>query len=537
MLVLTVISYNGSPTDPLSASFDERGGAVGRADNNHMVLPDSERTVSRKHAQVTFRNGGYLIVDHGSNPIAVNGRELGLGREQAIAPGDTVQIGGYLLSVSVPQPVRAGAAPGDPFADLFGDSMATQVRPPTPARATLAPPPSAPPLAPPAARGHAVIPDDWNPFGDAPPSPAGFDPFPARPASPAFPAAAPLATPQLVHGSQDSLENLFDLGNTPARDPLGASPLAQPAAQPNTAGDLDPLRALQRSGAPSRSPIPDDFPDLQMPWEERVQAPAPQPAPAGAVLSWEQTVQGVALQPAAAPVIAAPRPPPAPAPLAAPPARPPQAAAASPSAAGDPADAAALLAAFLEGLDVPALRIDALSPSLMFRIGALLRESTRGTVELLAARAALKREVRAEVTMIAARENNPLKFSPTVEIALQHILGPLEKGFTPPIAAMQDAFDDLRAHQIGMLAGMRAALDGVLARFDPAQLETQLVPRTGLAGLLPANRQARLWASFESLHTQLAREAEDAFHELFGSAFLEAYEAHIDQVKRNVPQK
>jgi len=195
---------------------------------------------------------------------------------------------------------------------------------------------------------------------------------------------------------------------------------------------------------------------------------------------------------------------------------------------------AALLAAFLEGVDVPGLQVDTLTPSFMFRIGALLRESTRGTVDLMVARAALKREVRAQMTVIAMRENNPLKFSPTVDIALQHLLGPLENGFTPPIAAVQDAYDDLRAHQVGMVAGMRAALEGVLARFDPARLEAQLTPRAGLAGLLPSNRQARLWEAFEALHTQLATEAEDAFHELFGAAFLQAYEAHIDSIKREL---
>jgi FHA domain-containing protein len=203
--------------------------------------------------------------------------------------------------------------------------------------------------------------------------------------------------------------------------------------------------------------------------------------------------------------------------------------------AGTESDAvAALLAAFLEGVDVPGLQVDALTPSFMFRIGALLRESTRGTVDLMVARAALKREVRAQMTVIAMRENNPLKFSPTVDIALQHLLGPLENGFTPPIAAVQDAYDDLRAHQVGMVAGMRAALEGVLARFDPARLETQLTPRAGLAGLLPSNRQARLWEAFETLHAQLATEAEDAFHELFGAAFLQAYEAHIDSIKREL---
>ena len=49
---------------------------------------------------------------------------------------------------------------------------------------------------------------------------------------------------------------------------------------------------------------------------------------------------------------------------------------------------------------------------------------------------------------------------------------------------MRDAFDDLRAHQLGVMAGMRAALEGVLQRFDPAQLEGKLTRRSGIGSLL-----------------------------------------------------
>ena len=139
--------------------------------------------------------------------------------------------------------------------------------------------------------------------------------------------------------------------------------------------------------------------------------------------------------------------------------------------------AVALTQALYQGLGLP-LPAAGVGPEEMGRIGELLRESTRGAVELLLARATLKREMRADVTMIVARENNPLKFSPTVEVALQHLLGPATPGFMPPVAAMRDAFDDLRAHQLGVMAGMRAALEGVLERFDPAQLEGQLTRRS-----------------------------------------------------------
>ena len=82
MIVLRVLSYNGTPADGPQAQFDELGGTIGRADNNQLVLSDPERTISRVHARVLFRAGGYAVVDNGSNPISVNGLTVGPGREQ-----------------------------------------------------------------------------------------------------------------------------------------------------------------------------------------------------------------------------------------------------------------------------------------------------------------------------------------------------------------------------------------------------------------------------------------------------------------------
>jgi FHA domain-containing protein len=191
-----------------------------------------------------------------------------------------------------------------------------------------------------------------------------------------------------------------------------------------------------------------------------------------------------------------------------------------------------LLAALLSGLDTPGLRLDTLTPETLQLIGQLLRESMRGAVELLVARAALKREMRAEMTMIVSRENNPLKFSPTVEVALQHLLGPPAPGFMPSAAAVRDAFDDLRAHQLGVMAGMRAALEGVLGRFDPAQLEGKLTRKSAIGSLIPSMRKARLWELFTELFAQLQTEAQDDFDELFGKAFLKAYEDQLDRLQR-----
>ncbi len=176
-----------------------------------------------------------------------------------------------------------------------------------------------------------------------------------------------------------------------------------------------------------------------------------------------------------------------------------------------------------------------LTPTLMRLMGRLVHEATRGTVDLLVARAALKREIRAEVTMIVSRENNPLKFSPSAEVALGHLLSPPARGFMEPDKAMRDAYDDLRAHQFGFLAGMRAALEGILKRFDPATLESKLTETSILASILPAKRKARMWDVFTELYGQISSEATDDFHELFGKEFLRAYNEYIDQLAKDRP--
>ena len=173
-----------------------------------------------------------------------------------------------------------------------------------------------------------------------------------------------------------------------------------------------------------------------------------------------------------------------------------------------------------------------MTPEFMEHIGRMLRESVQGTVELLIARAAAKREVRADVTMIVSMHNNPLKFSPDVNFALMQLLTPQGSGFMRPEEAMRDAYDDLRAHQIGLIAGMRAALASVLNRFTPAELENRLSTKSLLDSVLPANRKARLWDLYEQRYGEISGEAEDDFHSLFGREFLKAYEAQIGQLQR-----
>ncbi|MEY4750586.1 MAG: type secretion system-associated domain protein TagH [Pseudomonadota bacterium] len=582
MIVLSVLSYNGAPTDVAAASFDELGGNIGRADSNHLVLPDPERTISRVHAKVLFRADGYYIVDNGSNPISVNGTPLGAGREHLLASGDKVQIGGYLLEATqqaAGASAPAGAQVGD-FSDLFGDIGAGLAAPPATPQPrpsvlhTWAPDPAARRNNSQAVLAPGHIPEDWDPWGDSGPPLGVAAPAPGPAASPSITGANAAGLGDFAPASTESIDDLFGLSAAPSGgDHLGADLARQLDLKPNMSGHDDPLLALARPAKLG----PDVFADLgselntpmPLPRVLSAQPSAPPPVaagpvslPAGAVFSWDapaaapaggrlasgspevtRIVPSAAAKAQSRPVVAAPvaaaaRPVPAasqpvqhgsfanssvaPFPMSA------AAGGAAVRPQGDPADEATLLAALLEGLGSPGLQVDRLTPAMMLLVGQFLREATRGTIALLADRAAIKRGMRADVTVIVARENNPLKFSATAEVALRHMLGPPEPGYMPTVPAVRAAFDDLRAHQLGVMAGMKAALEGVLQRFDPVVLEGKLTRKSGLGNLLPGSRKARLWELFQELYGQISTEAEDDFNELFGREFLRAYESQLE---------
>ncbi|MEN3354001.1 MAG: hypothetical protein V7640_2159, partial [Betaproteobacteria bacterium] len=477
---------------------------------------------------------------------------VGSGNEVVLNEGDELRIAEYTLSVSMAA-VAAGRAPVERVApDPFARGRHEAQRAPAPLNAVPAVerPTSDDPFAEPGmARAHGaannVIPSDFDPFGDL--APPAHD----RPLVP--------DAPDLGAAPGTRVDDMFGLQQPGSWDPLGPQdPLVRPQHAAPALLDEDPLDALMsgrrppaRQAAPQRddaSPLAGAFVPPYAKQESRRAEPgarpAPQPAPSnaeGMMFSWESSPSADATGDIKSVIIPSPPELPEsrarerPAPAASEPTRyTPPAAARAPSVApaAAPSDQDELLKAFLQGAGAAQLRIpDGLTPELMKLIGALLREAISGTLELLLARALTKREVRAEATVIVARENNPLKFSPTVEAALTHLLVSHAPGFMPPAAAVKDAYNDLRSHQFGIMAGMRAALTSVLGRFDPAQLEKMLTQKRALSSILPSGRKAKLWEAYEQLHGEIVREAEDDFQALFGKEFLKAYEEQISKLE------
>jgi len=414
-------------------------------------------------------------------------------------------------------------SPTDPFADLLRPSVPVAF--PTRPQQAPAGPPSAP-------RISERIPDNFNPF--------------AMPSSAARNTDDPLG--DLVGGAID-LKTVdanakrsslleFDLSPKPnPHDPLhGGTPSLVDSQQV-----VDPLQLFGGTGdglvrgseiepLPHGLPMRDNVPEIGAHFPLPRSLPeAPAQPPSAKVPTPPLTGPAAATVPPAARVPAAPLGPKAPA-------APAHEHVFAGSAAHGPAplgiaptDIDSLLAAFLKGVRMtdPSAPVR-LTPALMEMMGELVYQATAGAMELIAARQITKREIRADVTMIVAHNNNPLKFLPTPEAAIMQMLGPKMPGFMGTGEAMQDAFDDLRAHEVGVIAGMRAALAEVLRRFDPVMLQERLGKGGLLHAMVPLARRARLWDLFEARFQELYREANDNFQSLFGEAFTKAYEEQIE---------
>jgi type VI secretion system FHA domain protein len=157
-------------------------------------------------------------------------------------------------------------------------------------------------------------------------------------------------------------------------------------------------------------------------------------------------------------------------------------------------------------------------------IGQILRALTEGLREVLLSRTAIKGEMRVEQTMMKSSNNNPLKFSFTTDDAMVALLSAGRPGYMPPLAATREAFDDIKLHELAVMAALQAALVNLLHRFDPEHLESRLASNV-LGSVLPAARKARLWENFRDLYKTIASEAEDDFQAAFGRAFAKAYTA------------
>ncbi|MFC5438023.1 type VI secretion system-associated FHA domain protein TagH [Rhodanobacter umsongensis] len=200
----------------------------------------------------------------------------------------------------------------------------------------------------------------------------------------------------------------------------------------------------------------------------------------------------------------------------------------SPPAASRPPPAAPAPAPVARAPAAPAMATTNGSAALPADVDQIFRVVVDGVMEVLRARAEIKNTFRLPVTIIQRSENNPLKFAPNPDEALQKIMAPSNGAFMSGTAAFEDAFDDIRCHQMAMLAGVRAAFESLLVHFNPDRFEQEAdgsSKRSAFAG------KGKYWDKYRENFDGLSRDPDECFRRLFGDEFARAYEEQLSRLK------
>jgi type VI secretion system FHA domain protein len=449
-------------------------------------LPDPY--VSSRHALIRYQEGVFYIEDTSTNGVFINSPDnrLTKGQPYALKSGDWIFIEPYEIRASLTP--EANDAASSPLNDLFPVSSVG----PASTRGLgdfgddLLPRNPVPPRPVPPARSDNLYAadraggDDDDPFGlieseprrTPPPAPNSDDLKRAAPWEEQFdepPAPVP-AAPRPVSG---------------ASPPPEYDPMSDSAVMPAPPRPASPASPASGGGADVRPPRP---------------APPSGMAPTPARTS---STPGAAGRSAPAP----PLPP--------------------PSAAPPRSRDEGVLAEVLAGAGLERV---AVTPELARNIGQIFRVVVQGVIDVLESRQEVKGEFRIDVTTFKRAHNNPLKFSADADHALRNLFVERTAAFLGPVEAFQDAFDDVRHHQMAMLAGMQVAFNAMLTRFDPDRLQEEF-DRQLKGAMIAAPGRLRYWDQYRAWIHDMVKDPEKSFRQLFGKEFADAYEQQLERLK------
>ncbi|GAA0404327.1 hypothetical protein GCM10009133_11200 [Cocleimonas flava] len=529
-LMLKVIqTKNQTPTASMQYEFKESGGTIGRKISNSWVLPDEHRHLSGSHSKIEYDKGSFYIIDTSTNGVFINGNKspLGKGNRQKVGHGDQLVMGTYSIEVSIIDDESvdkeipaltssAGIPTDDLFADLLDDPIEIQSNVEEKISAT----------------SEAIDKDSQymeNSIGSD-------DPF--------FQSGEftldddhdiPISTKGNTKENHDDipdLDSFFKPPNVTKQDKDKDQDFFNDIKQDIEIESED----IDAESNDSSAVIPDDWiatdddkssiDDLltgivdPFSKSEDIDEELPETEIEDIPEISEKEVADIALK-ADVGVIEDE---------------------VEKKDKTDISKAATFnnvedsntdfLNYFFEGMGVELKpQTGEFTKEDAYLAGSLFRKSIEGTMEVLQSRAEIKNEMRMDMTTIRPIENNPIKFSITAEEAITKLLLEKSKSQMDSAKAIDEAYDDIKSHQVAVISGIQASLTSVLKRFEPENLIERLERQSPISASIPIHRKAKLWEAFEFLYQTIEGEAEDDFNRLFGQEFAKAYDDQVEKLK------
>jgi predicted component of type VI protein secretion system len=98
------------------------------------------------------------------------------------------------------------------------------------------------------------------------------------------------------------------------------------------------------------------------------------------------------------------------------------------------------------------------------------------------------------------------------------------------LAAVREAIGDLKAHELGVIAGMQKAVAQLLGALAPEIIERRIEATGLLASLVPVARKARCWEAYEALYREIAADLEEDVRGAFSRSFATAYSDQVEKL-------
>lgn len=460
-LLLSVISYQQLSPD-LQARFSLEGtsAVVGRSQASDWFLPDNEKILSSSHAELTLVMDKYYITDVSTNGVFVNQAEKPLGKGNR----HELQHGDQLS-----------------LGEYVIDVNIEQAYVSAETRSEVAMPSS-----------FAETRNSQMPFSAAAVEPSNVSNKPSL--------ADPFLTGSEMNDSMVLESNFipddWDWNSDSNSDSISNSKtkVKQAATQADV---LTPDLSLPDS-SPSNTPSPEPAnPKVTVSNTDVTDIPAPQVSP---------LTEATTTTPAPKPAVAAKG-----------------SSATNVKTAVKPLAESDNLAALLKGLGIeqPQPGADA---DWWFDLGQSIRTMNEELMSSLRERAAFKNKFRVNHTMFQMKENNPFKFSGSVDDLFRNLYLRSNDSFMTTNKAITEAFTDLRKHEQSMRAGLEGAVIGVLQQLAPENMADEHAEQSFFDKLKPAKKEQKMWRSFVELHEDISNEITVNRESILSDAFVKAYE-------------
>lgn len=504
ILLFTIVKSPGAVTltEP-TKKISKDGATIGRASANTWVLPDPERYLSSVHTEIIYKNDKFYAIDQSTNGTFYNdiSKEIGKGNEVELQDGDRLIIGDYEIEVSLwlendDNPVLDG-----PFA------VSNQ-------------PPSIPDI--PIVPMNIPLGDALLPMNDLPLSMgvsqqlSNDQPILLEDA---------ILDPLLAFKSSDPIDDVFPVGTQGDVGNIMSHAVQFPEMIPDNWFDL-PLPGLEKEIEVTDSPVTEMEVTPQSILRNKLtseigigkeskpcenddnghQRPKP-----GVVRKHSKASKPVKKKSSAQEK------------------QPSDTAEKENSNSNKPpiiSENEDLIAAL--GLNVADMNDQQIN-EINDVVGEFTQIAVKGLMLILKSRSSLKSEFRMNVTTIQSAENNPLKFSPTLEDAMFNMFVRGGNAYKDPVTAVKEGIEGVADHQFSVFAGMRSAFNFLLERFNPEMLQAKFDKQK--SSNLLSSKKAKNWDLYTSFYQDIIKDRDDSFQYLFGDEFVQAYEQQMQQLK------